>query len=66
MPTASGGSKPRPEVRVMETARAQVGRLLADVGLTPRGRRGLALPRPRDPADEDDDALLRALLARGP
>ena len=59
VPTVGGGAKPRPEVRVMETARAQAARLLADFGLTPRGRRGLDLPRPRG---EDDD-VLRALLA---
>ena len=66
VPTAGGGAKPRPEVRVMETARVQAARLLAEFGLTPRGRRGLDLPRPRGASggeDEDDD-FLRALLDR--
>ena len=62
VPTAGGGQKPRPEVRVMETARVQAARLLAEFGLTPRGRRGLD-PPPR--ADEESD-LLRSLLARPP
>jgi P27 family predicted phage terminase small subunit len=66
VPTAGGGQKPRPEVRVMETARVQAARLLAEFGLTPRGRRGLDPPRPRGASDEEDDALLRALLARPP
>ena len=60
--TAGGGAKPRPEVRVMETARAQAAKLLAEFGLTPRGRRGLDLPRPR--GEDDDDDFLRALLER--
>jgi P27 family predicted phage terminase small subunit len=60
--TAGGGAKSRPEVRVMETARAQAARLLAEFGLMPKGRRGLD-PPPR--GDEESD-LLRALLARPP
>ena len=60
--TAGGGAKSRPEVRVMETAGAQAARLLAEFGLTPKGRRGLD-PPPR--GDEESD-LLRALLARPP
>ena len=66
VPTAGRGRKPRPEVRVMETARAQAARLLAEFGLTPRGRRGLDPPRPRGASDDEDDALLRALLGRRP
>ena len=66
VPTAGNGLKPRPEVGAMERARAQAARLLAEFGLTPRGRRGLDLPRPRGASggeDEDDD-FLRALLDR--
>jgi phage terminase small subunit len=37
---AGDGLKPRPEVRAMATARVQAARLLADFGLTPKGRRG--------------------------
>ena len=64
VPTAGGGWKPRPEVRVMETARVQAARLLGEFGLTPRGRRGLDLPRPR--GEDDDDDFLRGLLDRRP
>ncbi len=64
VPTAGGGAKPRPEVRVMETARVQAARLLAEFGLTPRGRRGLDLPRPRGGDEDDDDDFFRALLKR--
>jgi P27 family predicted phage terminase small subunit len=64
VPTAGGGWKPRPEVRVMETARVQAARLLGEFGLTPRGRRGLDLPRPPRGEDDDDDDFLRALLER--
>src|SRR5918997_6578414 len=60
VPTAGGGRKPHPAVRVMETARAQAARLLAEFGLTPKGRRGLD-PPPR--GDEESD-FLRSLLAR--
>ena len=41
VPTADGGAKPHPAVRIMETARAQAKGLLADFGLTPRGRQGV-------------------------
>ena len=60
--TAGGGRKTRPEVRVMETARAQAARLLAEFGLTPKGRRGLD-PSPRG---DDDSEFLRALFRRPP
>ncbi len=60
--TAGGGAKSRPEVRVMEMARAQAARLLAEFGLTPKGRRGLDPP----PRGDDDLDCLRALLARPP
>jgi P27 family predicted phage terminase small subunit len=66
VPTAGGGAKPRPEVRVMETARVQAAKLLAEFGLTPRGRRGLDLPRPRGASGEDEDDFLRGLLGRRP
>ncbi len=67
VPTTSGGRKPRPEVRVMETARVHAARLLAEFGLTPKGRRGLDLPHPRVAAgSEDDDDFFRALLERRP
>lgn len=62
VPTAGGGRKPRPEVRVMETARAQAARLLAEFGLMPKGRRGLDPP----PRGDDDLDCLRSLLARPP
>jgi P27 family predicted phage terminase small subunit len=39
--TDSGGVKPHPAVRVVETARAQAARLLADFGMTPRGRQSV-------------------------
>ena len=60
--TAGGGAKSRPEVRVMETARAQAARLLAEFGLMPKGRRGLDPP----PRGDDDLDCLRSLLARPP
>jgi P27 family predicted phage terminase small subunit len=63
VPTAGDGWTTRPQVRAMETARAQAARLLAEFGLTPRGRRGLDLPRPRG---EDNDDFLRGLLDRRP
>ncbi len=40
IPTAGDGLKRRPKVRVMQAARVQAARLLADFGLTPKGRRG--------------------------
>ena len=63
---AGGGLKPRPEVRVMETARVQAARLLADFGMTPKGRRGLDMA-PSDGASADDpDDPLRGLLGGWP
>ena len=59
IPTAGDGLKPRPEVRVMETARVQAARLLADFGLTPKGRRGLAMVPSRGASADDP---LRGLL----
>jgi P27 family predicted phage terminase small subunit len=38
VPTADGGQKPHPAVRIMETSRAQAAALLRDFGLTPRAR----------------------------
>ena len=51
--TAAGGAKPHPAVRIMENARSQAVALLAQFGLTPRGRQSIdpaPLPRPTDPA----------------
>lgn len=39
--TADGGMKPHPALRTMETARTQARALLADFGLTPKGRQGV-------------------------
>ncbi len=39
--TADGGLKPHPCVRILETARTQAKALLADFGLTPRGRQSI-------------------------
>ncbi len=42
----------------METARVQAARLLADFGLTPKGRRGLDMaPSGGASADDPDDPL---------
>lgn len=41
VPTADGGAKAHPAVKAMEAARNQAHRLLADFGLTPRGRQGV-------------------------
>jgi P27 family predicted phage terminase small subunit len=38
VPTADGGMKPHPAVRIMETARNQAARLLESFGLNPKGR----------------------------
>ncbi len=55
---AASGLKPRPEVRVMETARVQAARLLADFGMTPKRRRGLDMaPSGGASADDPDDPL---------
>jgi phage terminase small subunit len=59
---AASGLKPRPEVRVMETARVQAARLLADFGLTPKGRRRLAMAPARGAFADNPDDPLRALL----
>ena len=50
-PTAGGGQKPHPAVRIAEAARNQAHRLLADYGLTPRGRQGVDTSPPPDPDD---------------
>jgi P27 family predicted phage terminase small subunit len=62
VPTSGGGRKPRPEVRVMETARAQAARLLAEFGLTPKGRRELGVLPAGGASSGDPDDPLRALL----
>jgi len=49
VPTADGGQKPHPAVRIMETARNQAHRLLADFGLTPKGRQAVDTTPPPDP-----------------
>jgi len=51
-PTAGGGKKPHPAVRIAENARNQSVRLLEAFGLTPRGRQSVDIS-PRDsPANE--------------
>lgn len=50
--TGGGGLKPHPAVRMAETARAQAARLLADFGLTPRGRQSIDPPPPPPSAAE--------------
>jgi P27 family predicted phage terminase small subunit len=53
--TADGGLKPHPAVRIMETARAQAAALLANFGLTPRGRQSVnpaPLPSQNDVAEK--------------
>jgi len=76
-----GGRKSHPAVRIMETARTQATRLLAEFGLTPRGRAGVdtapmgsparATPptgpdsKARPPADAEGDAWGRLKLIRG-
>jgi P27 family predicted phage terminase small subunit len=52
--TAANGIKGHPSARVLSTARAQAARLLAELGLTPRGRAMLDL-RPPFPLLIDDD-----------
>ena len=64
VPTSGNGLKPHPEVGAMERARVQAARMLGDFGLTPRGRRGLDLPRAR--GGDEDDVFLRGLLERRP
>ena len=46
----------------METARLQAARLLADFGLTPKGRRGLDMAPARGASADDPDDPLRGLL----
>lgn len=48
--TGDGGRKPHPAVRMMETARAQASRLLADFGLTPKSRQSID----QAPQSQDD------------
>ena len=62
VPAAGDGLKLRPEVRIMETARAQAARLLADLGLTPKGRRKLDMAPPRGASGGNPDDPLCALL----
>ena len=54
-PTANGGSKPHPGVRMAETARAQAAHLLAQFGLTPRGRKSVNVRFNWDGSEDDDD-----------
>ena len=44
---ANGGEKPNPALAMMATARGQAAALLAQFGLTPRGRAGIA-PAPAE------------------
>lgn len=46
--TGDGGRKPHPAVRVAESARRDAARLLADFGLTPRGRQSVDTLPPTD------------------
>ncbi len=62
VPAAGDRLKPRPEVRVMETARVQAARLLADFGMTPKGRRGLDMAPSGGASADDPDDPLRGLL----
>lgn len=48
----SGGRKAHPAVKVAESARNQAARLLADFGMTPRGRKSVDV---RDDWDDDDE-----------
>jgi P27 family predicted phage terminase small subunit len=66
--TADGGSKSHPAVRIMETARGQAVRLLADFGLTPKGRQSVdivPLPSAKLPAGSYPPGSLDAFLAEG-
>jgi len=51
--TGQGGCKPHPAVRMAETARRQAAQLLADFGLTPRGRKGVSTRWDWDTDDDD-------------
>jgi P27 family predicted phage terminase small subunit len=53
VPTADGGRKPHPAVRVAETARAQAARLLDAFGLTPQGRQSIDVAPLRAPSPAD-------------
>lgn len=57
VPTADGGQKPHPAVRIMETARNQAHRLLSDFGLTPRGRGQVSRAAEADNGGWDDGLL---------
>ena len=46
----------------METARVQAARLLADLGLTPKGRLGLDMAPSGGASADDPDDPLRGLL----
>jgi P27 family predicted phage terminase small subunit len=50
IPGADGNQKTHPAAKLLETSRSQAHRLLADFGLTPRGRQGVDVPPPRSPA----------------
>lgn len=53
--TGDGGLKPHPAVRIMETARMQARALLAEFGLTPRGRQGVDVhPLKQGPSPFDE------------
>ncbi len=66
VPTSGNGLKPRPEVGAMERARVPAARLLADFGLTPKGRRGLDMVPARGASADDPDDPLRGLLGEWP
>jgi len=52
--TENGGQKAHAAIKVLETARNQARGLLADFGLTPRGRQGVdVVPAPAEPSEWD-------------
>jgi P27 family predicted phage terminase small subunit len=57
LPTGSGGTRAHPATKVLETARAQAARLLAEFGMTPRGRNYVGAA----PARAEEDELERFL-----
>jgi len=56
IPGADGNQKTHPAAKLLETSRSQAHRLLADFGLTPRGRQAVDVPPPasRVPNPFDD------------
>jgi P27 family predicted phage terminase small subunit len=65
VPTADGGRKGHPAVKVMETARAQAARLLGDFGLVPRGRMSIDPAPPPELAGDPAERFFRHPLLGG-